>query len=355
MPGRLFESLGSTSNQLELGSEGSSVQIGSKQAGALSYSAPQKSHKGLGFARSGQPALLHQQQAVHTLPLTPNHQGFQQTYAESSSTPQQGQTNKRPSNYTSVQTPKGATAGIRKSPESGGSRSPLLATPAKKIPFFNDQGYDSASRGLLMSPPPGDGLLLSPPRSRGLLIPPPPSQKIAASAPPLLRTPMDLFDEIEQTFGAPVDLFSARSHSQTPNLKTPNLKAQNSQTTPALRRPPTFTAPSPSLLKTPGNSYLTPAKQVREAAAAAWAMVSTSGVLPSPARPGSVLKTPAISASSARAPLPEHWRPEEISQGVKRGELFRAVLRVNAFKRMEAYVTIEGVGTDVMIDVSFSA
>lgn len=44
-----------------------------------------------------------------------------------------------------------------------------------------------------------------------------------------------------------------------------------------------------------------------------------------------------------------HWSPEAVKEALERGEVFQATLRVNAHNRLEAYCTIEGVPTDVLI------
>lgn len=44
-----------------------------------------------------------------------------------------------------------------------------------------------------------------------------------------------------------------------------------------------------------------------------------------------------------------HWSPDAVKEALERGEVFQATLRVNAHNRLEAYCTIEGVPTDVLI------
>ncbi|KAG8389743.1 hypothetical protein BUALT_Bualt01G0010400 [Buddleja alternifolia] len=47
--------------------------------------------------------------------------------------------------------------------------------------------------------------------------------------------------------------------------------------------------------------------------------------------------------------FPPYWSTEAISKGLEKGELLRAVFRVNAHNRLEAYCKIDGVQTDVLI------
>lgn len=44
-----------------------------------------------------------------------------------------------------------------------------------------------------------------------------------------------------------------------------------------------------------------------------------------------------------------HWPLDVVTEALQRGEVFQAILRVNAHNRLEAYCTIEGVPTDVFI------
>lgn len=44
-----------------------------------------------------------------------------------------------------------------------------------------------------------------------------------------------------------------------------------------------------------------------------------------------------------------HWSTEAVNEALEKGNVFRASFRVNAYNRLEAYCTIEGVKTDVLI------
>uniref|UniRef100_A0A1D1Y3E7 DIS3-like exonuclease 2 n=1 Tax=Anthurium amnicola TaxID=1678845 RepID=A0A1D1Y3E7_9ARAE len=44
-----------------------------------------------------------------------------------------------------------------------------------------------------------------------------------------------------------------------------------------------------------------------------------------------------------------HWSEDAVSQAIEKGCAFRAVLRVNAYNRLEAYCTVEGLPVDVLI------
>ncbi|XP_057974717.1 DIS3-like exonuclease 2 isoform X2 [Malania oleifera] len=44
-----------------------------------------------------------------------------------------------------------------------------------------------------------------------------------------------------------------------------------------------------------------------------------------------------------------HWSIEAVSEALERGDLFKAIFRVNAYNRLEAYCTIDGVKSDVLI------
>jgi DIS3-like exonuclease 2 len=48
---------------------------------------------------------------------------------------------------------------------------------------------------------------------------------------------------------------------------------------------------------------------------------------------------------------PEHMGQEELMRGLKRGLLFRASIRVNASDRSQAFATLPGLPSDVMIRV----
>nr|DAD39572.1 TPA_asm: hypothetical protein HUJ06_013895 [Nelumbo nucifera] len=44
-----------------------------------------------------------------------------------------------------------------------------------------------------------------------------------------------------------------------------------------------------------------------------------------------------------------HWSIEAVNEAIERGDLFKASFRVNAYNRIEAYCTIDGIPTDVLI------
>lgn len=48
--------------------------------------------------------------------------------------------------------------------------------------------------------------------------------------------------------------------------------------------------------------------------------------------------------------FPPHWSTDAVSEVLEKGELLRAVFRVNAHNRLEAYCKIDGVQTDVLIN-----
>eukprot|EP00268_Persea_americana_P031034 TRINITY_DN3011_c0_g1_i2.p1 TRINITY_DN3011_c0_g1~~TRINITY_DN3011_c0_g1_i2.p1 ORF type:complete len:1106 (-),score=254.73 TRINITY_DN3011_c0_g1_i2:667-3984(-) len=44
-----------------------------------------------------------------------------------------------------------------------------------------------------------------------------------------------------------------------------------------------------------------------------------------------------------------HWSVEAVNDAIEKGDAFRAVFRVNAYNRLEAYCTLDGVPTDILI------
>lgn len=46
----------------------------------------------------------------------------------------------------------------------------------------------------------------------------------------------------------------------------------------------------------------------------------------------------------------EHWSPEEVNQSIEDGRIFKATFRVNSHNRHEAYVTVDGLPLDLLID-----
>ncbi|XP_043712654.1 DIS3-like exonuclease 2 [Telopea speciosissima] len=54
-------------------------------------------------------------------------------------------------------------------------------------------------------------------------------------------------------------------------------------------------------------------------------------------------------AGMQRKIYPLHWSIEAVNEAIEKGVTFRASFRVNAYNRLEAYCTIEGVPTDVLI------
>ncbi|KAK3278490.1 hypothetical protein CYMTET_13581 [Cymbomonas tetramitiformis] len=46
----------------------------------------------------------------------------------------------------------------------------------------------------------------------------------------------------------------------------------------------------------------------------------------------------------------EYWSQEAVSQGLKLGKIFRGNMRINAYRRQEGYVTLEGVTPDLLIE-----
>ncbi|CAM6015246.1 unnamed protein product [Sphagnum balticum] len=66
-------------------------------------------------------------------------------------------------------------------------------------------------------------------------------------------------------------------------------------------------------------------------------------------QPGSA---PMRSTSPAKL-YPEHWSPEEVNKAMEEGQqVFYATLRVNSHNRSEAYVTIDGIPLDILIEGS---
>ncbi|XP_074279494.1 DIS3-like exonuclease 2 [Silene latifolia] len=56
-----------------------------------------------------------------------------------------------------------------------------------------------------------------------------------------------------------------------------------------------------------------------------------------------------VNGSSKRKCFEAHWSVDAVKEALQRGEVFQAQLRVNAHNRMEAYCTIDGVPTDILI------
>ncbi|KAL9245534.1 hypothetical protein vseg_019176 [Gypsophila vaccaria] len=56
-----------------------------------------------------------------------------------------------------------------------------------------------------------------------------------------------------------------------------------------------------------------------------------------------------VNGSSKRKCFEAHWSVESVKEALQRGYIFQAQMRVNAHNRLEAYCTIEGVPTDVLI------
>ncbi|XP_030442632.1 DIS3-like exonuclease 2 isoform X1 [Syzygium oleosum] len=48
--------------------------------------------------------------------------------------------------------------------------------------------------------------------------------------------------------------------------------------------------------------------------------------------------------------LPSHWSVEVVNDALEKGDVFRALFRVNAHNRLEAYCKIDGVQTDILIN-----
>ncbi|KAG0589125.1 hypothetical protein KC19_2G292800 [Ceratodon purpureus] len=57
-------------------------------------------------------------------------------------------------------------------------------------------------------------------------------------------------------------------------------------------------------------------------------------------------------SSSQSKMFSEHWSPEEVNQAIEDGQIFKATFRVNSHNRHEAYVTVEGLPLDLLIDGS---
>ncbi|XP_042497455.1 inactive exonuclease DIS3L2-like [Macadamia integrifolia] len=54
-------------------------------------------------------------------------------------------------------------------------------------------------------------------------------------------------------------------------------------------------------------------------------------------------------AGMQRNYFPPHWSVEAVNEAIEKGVAFKASFRVNAYNRLEAYCTIEGVPTDIFI------
>ncbi|GKU87678.1 hypothetical protein SLEP1_g2040 [Rubroshorea leprosula] len=56
-----------------------------------------------------------------------------------------------------------------------------------------------------------------------------------------------------------------------------------------------------------------------------------------------------IEASTQRKLFVRHWPVEAVTDALEKGEAFKALFRVNAYNRLEAYCKIDGVPTDILI------
>ncbi|KAK6115569.1 hypothetical protein DH2020_007838 [Rehmannia glutinosa] len=65
---------------------------------------------------------------------------------------------------------------------------------------------------------------------------------------------------------------------------------------------------------------------------------------------GPVLVTQPIDCQARRKYFPPYWSADAVSNALEKGELLRALFRVNAHNRLEAYCKIDGVQTDVLIN-----
>ncbi|KAK6939838.1 Ribonuclease II/R [Dillenia turbinata] len=57
-----------------------------------------------------------------------------------------------------------------------------------------------------------------------------------------------------------------------------------------------------------------------------------------------------VEGSSQKPCFEPHWPLDAVNEALKKGDVFRALFRVNAHNRLEAYCTINGVPIDVLID-----
>ncbi|PIN06988.1 Exoribonuclease II, partial [Handroanthus impetiginosus] len=64
---------------------------------------------------------------------------------------------------------------------------------------------------------------------------------------------------------------------------------------------------------------------------------------------GPVLVARPVDCQARKKCFPPYWSAEAVSKALEKGELFRALFRVNAHNRLEAYCKIDGVQTDVLI------
>ncbi|KAH6789086.1 hypothetical protein C2S51_004092 [Perilla frutescens var. frutescens] len=62
-----------------------------------------------------------------------------------------------------------------------------------------------------------------------------------------------------------------------------------------------------------------------------------------------LIARPVVDCLTRRQYFPPHWSADAVSKALEEGELLRAVFRVNAHNRLEAYCKIEGVQTDILI------
>lgn len=58
---------------------------------------------------------------------------------------------------------------------------------------------------------------------------------------------------------------------------------------------------------------------------------------------------PLTEGSNQQSCFEPHWSLEDVNKALRKGEVFEATFRVNAHNRLEAYCTIDGVPTDVLI------
>ncbi|XP_038886229.1 DIS3-like exonuclease 2 isoform X1 [Benincasa hispida] len=54
--------------------------------------------------------------------------------------------------------------------------------------------------------------------------------------------------------------------------------------------------------------------------------------------------------NSQRKYFPSHWSMDDVNEGLQKGDIFKALFRVNAHNRLEAYCKIDGLPVDVLIN-----
>lgn len=54
--------------------------------------------------------------------------------------------------------------------------------------------------------------------------------------------------------------------------------------------------------------------------------------------------------NTQRKYFPSHWSMDDVNEGLQKGDIFKALFRVNAHNRLEAYCKIEGLPVDVLIN-----